>query len=60
MPVILRPQDEEEWLDRNHNDVPSLLSLLKPYKSSEMRAYKVSRDVGNVKNNSEELLKEVD
>ncbi|MCG7383320.1 SOS response-associated peptidase [Paenibacillus sp. ACRRY] len=60
MPVILHPQDEEEWLDRNHNDVPSLLALLKPYKASEMRAYKVSRDVGNVRNNSEELLKEVD
>ncbi|MGF9698850.1 SOS response-associated peptidase [Paenibacillus sp. MABNR03] len=60
MPVILRPQDEGEWLERSHNDVSSLLGLLKPYKASEMRAYKVSRDVGNVRNNSVELLKAVE
>ncbi|QOS79683.1 SOS response-associated peptidase [Paenibacillus sp. JNUCC31] len=59
MPVILRPEDEAKWLGRYNDDVQSLLSLLKPYKAAEMRAYKVPKEVGNVRNNNEELLKEV-
>ncbi|ETT30669.1 hypothetical protein C161_27233 [Paenibacillus sp. FSL R5-192] len=59
MPVILRSQDEAEWLGRDNDDVQSLLRLLNPYKASEMRAYKVPKEVGNVRNNSDELLKEV-
>lgn len=58
MPVILRPEDEDEWLSRD-SDVQSLLGLLKPYQSSEMQVYEVSKEVGNVRNNYEELLKEI-
>ncbi|MDQ0719719.1 putative SOS response-associated peptidase YedK [Paenibacillus sp. W4I10] len=59
MPVILRPEDEAAWLGRDNDDVQSLLGLLKPYQSSEMRAYEVPKEVGNVRNNSVELLKKV-
>ncbi|WP_091011992.1 MULTISPECIES: SOS response-associated peptidase [Paenibacillus] len=59
MPAILRPDDEAEWLSRDNDDVQSLLSLLQPYQASEMRAYEVPKDVGNVRNNNEELIKEV-
>ncbi|MEK3920646.1 SOS response-associated peptidase [Paenibacillus sp. FSL K6-2393] len=59
MPVILRPDDEAEWLGRDNEDLESLLSLLKPYQASEMRAYEVPKDVGNVHNNSEDLIKEI-
>ncbi|WP_405117841.1 SOS response-associated peptidase [Paenibacillus sp. FSL H8-0317] len=59
MPVILRPEDEAEWLGRDNEDVQSLLGLLKPYQASEMRAYEVPKEVGNVRNNNEELIKEV-
>lgn len=59
MPVILRPEDEAGWLERNNDDVESLLKLLKPYDASKMRAYKVPATVGNVRNNSEELLEEI-
>ncbi|PYE49280.1 SOS response-associated peptidase [Paenibacillus barcinonensis] len=59
MPVILHPDDEAEWLGRDNNDVQSLLSLLKPYNAFEMRAYEVPKEVGNVRNNNEELLKEI-
>lgn len=58
MPVILRPEDEAMWLDKDANK-DSVLDLLKPYPSDEMRAYKVSSEVGNVRNNNENLIKEV-
>jgi putative SOS response-associated peptidase YedK len=38
---------------------PSLLGLLKPNEASEMRAYDVPKEVGNVRNNNEELLKKI-
>lgn len=59
MPVILRSKDEAEWLGIDNHDVQSLLSLLKPYQASEMRVYEVPKEVGNVRNNYEELLKEL-
>nr|WP_306553761.1 SOS response-associated peptidase [Paenibacillus sp. LK1] len=59
MPVILRTEDEAEWLGRNNDDVQSLLGLLNPYQSSEMRAYEVPNEVGNVRNNNEDLIREV-
>ncbi|MDQ0719829.1 putative SOS response-associated peptidase YedK [Paenibacillus sp. W4I10] len=59
MPVILRPEDEAEWLGRDNDDVQSLLGLLKPYQASEMRAYEVPKEVGNVRNNNEGLINEV-
>lgn len=59
MPVILRREDESEWLGRDNHDAQSLLSLLKPYQASEMRAYEVPKEVGNVRNNTEGLVKEV-
>ncbi|WP_091020695.1 SOS response-associated peptidase [Paenibacillus amylolyticus] len=59
MPVILRPEDEAAWLGRDNDDVQSLLGLLKPYQASEMRAYEVPKEVGNVRNNNVDLIKEV-
>ncbi|MGG6310667.1 SOS response-associated peptidase [Paenibacillus macerans] len=59
MPVILRREDEAEWLNRGNSDVSSLQKLLTPYDAAQMRAYPVSPVVGNVRNNSEELLEEV-
>ncbi|MBY0012842.1 SOS response-associated peptidase [Paenibacillus typhae] len=58
MPVILTPEAETQWLDRSNEDIPSLLRLLQPYDSSQMRAYPVSAAVGNVRNDYPELIKE--
>ncbi|GIM45232.1 putative SOS response-associated peptidase YoqW [Collibacillus ludicampi] len=55
MPVILRPEDETIWLDREKQDVELLQSLLVPYPAEQMRAYPVSPMVGNVKNDTELL-----
>ena len=54
MPVILSPQDYSRWLDPGE---PSQLpiDLLRPYPAEEMRAWKVSAAVGNVRNNCPEL-----
>ncbi|GGF72674.1 putative SOS response-associated peptidase YoqW [Paenibacillus albidus] len=59
MPVILRPEDEADWLGRDNDDVQSLLGLLKPYQASKMRAYPVDSSVGNVHNNSVDLIQEI-
>lgn len=59
MPVILRPEDEEEWLKRTPNESPALLKLLKPYDDTLMRAYPVTTEVGNVRNKAKTLIEEI-
>ncbi len=58
MPVILRKEDEAEWLDLEAN-VQQLKLLLRPYDTEEMRAYPVGQGVGNVRNQGAELVEEV-
>ena len=60
MPVILHPQDEEEWLDPEVNDPMQVERLLVPYPSAEMEAYPVSRKVGNTRNNGPDLIEPVE
>ena len=45
MPVILRPDDEAQWLDPSVKDASALLPLLVPYPADAMEAYAVSRSV---------------
>lgn len=56
MPVILKREDEQLWLNRNHENINDLLALLKPYHTQEMTAYPVSTIVGNVRNDSPECI----
>lgn len=56
MPVILHPQDEEEWLDPEVTDPAQVERLLVPYSADEMEAYPVSRKVGNTRNDSPDLI----
>jgi len=58
MPVILKPEDEHLWLDREHYDADLLLSLLVPYEASEMKAYPVSNIVGHAKNDVPACIEE--
>jgi putative SOS response-associated peptidase YedK len=55
MPVILHQQDYERWLSLGD---PSRLpvDLLRPFQAKEMKIWKVSNDVGNVRNNQPELI----
>lgn len=59
MPVILGPEQEMQWLDRRSRDIPSLMKLLQPYDPEQMLAYPVSAAVGNVRNDSPELIQSV-
>jgi putative SOS response-associated peptidase YedK len=55
MPVILHPSDFNRWLDREITAQPPI-DLLCPFPADEMEVFEVSKGVGNVKNNSPELL----
>ncbi len=55
MPVIVARKDYERWMalaEPSHLPV----DLLRPYPAEEMKAWKVSRDVGNVRNNNPGLI----
>ncbi|WP_274650521.1 SOS response-associated peptidase [Paenibacillus humicola] len=56
MPVILRPEDEAQWLDRSIQDQQRIGGLLRPYPEDEMEAYPVSSAVGNVANDDPALI----
>ena len=55
MPVILMPRDYDRWLQRGDVARPPI-DLLRPFESTAMHAWRVDAAVGNVRNNSPELL----
>lgn len=59
MPVILNPETEKVWLNRNINDADILDNILQPYPSAEMEAYTVSSLVNSPKNDTPELIQPV-
>ncbi|MFD2445949.1 SOS response-associated peptidase [Bacillus sp. CGMCC 1.16607] len=59
MPVILKKEDEQKWLQRNEVNVNELLRLLMPFPAEEMKAYPVSTLVGNVKNEGPECIERI-
>lgn len=52
MPVILKREDYNAWLDPAEREADELTALLKTYPASEIRAAPVSRTVNNPKNES--------
>jgi putative SOS response-associated peptidase YedK len=58
MPVILRQEDEDVWLDEETNPA-RLLALLKAYPADAMEAYPVSRAVNSPANEGAELMQSV-
>ncbi|MFY0546188.1 SOS response-associated peptidase [Brevibacillus sp. H7] len=59
MPVIIRQEDEDLWLDRDTFDAERLQSLLVPYDATRMKAYPVSPLVGNPRNDKPECIEEI-
>jgi putative SOS response-associated peptidase YedK len=55
MPVILPKADWERWLASVDLERPPL-DLLKPHDAEQMTAWKVGKEVGNVKNNAASLM----
>ena len=56
MPVILPPEAEDIWLDPGITEPSRLLPLLKPYPSSEMQYYQVSRAVNSPAHDAEDCI----
>lgn len=63
MPVILRPDDFQRWMDPGDDpgDPARLpVDLLRPYPAEEMKAWKVGAAVGNVRNDHSGLIAPLD
>ena len=58
MPVILEPQDYSRWLTRVDEEPPPV-DLLRPFDAEKMKSWKVSKEVGNVRNNDASLLVDI-
>jgi putative SOS response-associated peptidase YedK len=56
MPVILRAEDEDAWLDPANRDPARLARLLKPCPSEWLETFEVSTRVNSPRNNDPELL----
>jgi len=50
MPVILRPDDYDLWLDPGFHDLTGITDLLKPFDAGAMKKYPVSQRVNSVVN----------
>ena len=56
MPVILRPEDEDRWVDASTRDPNDLAKLLAPSPASEMDAFAVSTAVNSARNDVPECI----
>ena len=59
MPVILRPEDEEQWLDTSRTTFAKAQSLLKPYPDELMDAHDVSPIVNSANYDGPECIRPV-
>lgn len=60
MPVILRADDYDRWLDPGFHDGPELKSLLGPAKDDLLKVTPVSRHVNSPRNDDEECVAPVE
>ncbi|WP_316780419.1 SOS response-associated peptidase [Pedobacter antarcticus] len=58
MPVILSKKEESLWLSKDIS-IPDLLPLCDQYPAEEMNKFRVSKEVGHVKNNYPALMEPV-
>jgi putative SOS response-associated peptidase YedK len=59
MPVIIRPEDEERWLDASRTPFVKAQSLLKPYPDELRDAHEVSPIVNSAKYDGPECIRPV-
>jgi putative SOS response-associated peptidase YedK len=59
MPVILQPEDEDQWLDASRTPFAKAKSLLKPYPEELMDAHDVSTVVNSAKYDGPECIQPV-
>ncbi len=56
MPVVLRKDNEEKWIDPNIQDQKKLFSLLQSRTVEEMECYQVSRQIGSTRLDNKDLI----
>lgn len=59
MPVILRPEQYDYWLDPENNDKEALLGLIHPASNGLMRAYPVSPKINSGRVEGPECIEEI-
>lgn len=59
MPVIVRPEDYDRWLDPKNRDVESLLPFTGPYPERLMEAYCIDRRINRADAEGPELIAKV-
>ena len=59
MPVILRPDNEDKWIDPILRDPATIIKLLEPYPSDLTEMYEVSPIVGKANIDVEDLIKPI-
>lgn len=59
MPVILKKEDEDKWLNPDMVEVEHIKDFLKPYPSERMEKIPVSKRVNNPFNNDADVIKPV-
>jgi putative SOS response-associated peptidase YedK len=59
MPMILRPEDEEQWLDASRTPFARAKSLLQPYPDELMNAHDVSPIVNSAKYDGPDCIQPV-
>jgi putative SOS response-associated peptidase YedK len=57
MPAIIKPEDEELWLDSDAIEPERLLPLLRPYPAEDVATYPISRAVNNPRVDTPELIR---
>lgn len=60
MPVILHPEEFEDWLNPKNDDPKFLKVFLEPYPDDGIKEHIVSKAVGNVRNNEAGLIEKAD
>ena len=56
MPVILKPEDEDRWLEPANDSPDDIADLMQPYKDGMLDIYEVSREVNAARTDSEKLI----
>ncbi|MBT8351080.1 MAG: SOS response-associated peptidase [Deltaproteobacteria bacterium] len=60
MPVILKPDAFDTWLDPNNRDISSLLEIIQNRIHTELISIPVSREVNSVKNNGPKNIQAIE
>jgi len=59
MPVILKSENHDMWINPDITDTENISDFLKPYPSEEMELYEISTFVNNPKNDSAECMEPI-